>query len=58
MTRLPTHSSAAAVRELAEQFDLSYSETVAELVRLGLERAEDFIPPGPAQQEALPLKAS
>ncbi len=58
VTRVPAATSARGIEDLAERFDLSYSDTVAELIRLGLDHADDFVGPEAAQQEALPLKAS
>ena len=56
-TRLPT-DVADAVRGLAEARDWSYSDTLAALVVLGLDRVAD-LPPAPTQQTELPLtKAS
>lgn len=59
MARLPTHTSARAVREIAERRGLTYTDTIAELVRIGLEHFDEFaLPTTHDQQEALPLKAS
>lgn len=56
-TRIPT-AVAGDLRALADDLDLSYSETLAELTRIGLEHRDEFRVPASAAQEALPLKAS
>jgi hypothetical protein len=56
-TRLPLDVS-GGVKALAEARDWSYSETLAELVAIGLNHLAE-LPPAPTEQEELPLtKAS
>lgn len=55
-TRLPTEAS-DLVRELAEERDWSYSETLAALVAIGLDHTSELAPSN--RPEELPLtKAS
>lgn len=56
-TRLP-HDVSGDVKALAEARDWSYSETLAELVAIGLRHLDELLPV-PTAQEELPLtKAS
>lgn len=59
VTRLPIDDG-AAVRQLAVDLDWSYSDTIAALIRLGLQRRDELPAPRTAdEQEELPLtKAS
>ena len=57
VTRLPM-AVGQSVRELAEQRDWSYSDTLAALVAIGLSHLDE-LPAGSTEQEELPLtKAS
>ncbi len=57
VTRLPV-ADGKTIRQLAEDYDWSYSETVAELVRIALLH-QDELPPrpetSPSTQQELPL---
>lgn len=59
MTRVPTDDS-AALRALAEALDLSYSETAAALIHIGLRHRDELsaMIPSPAQEELPLIKAS
>jgi hypothetical protein len=57
VTRVPVEDG-AQVRELAEEHDLSYSDAVGELIRIGLRHRSELRCRATARQEELPLKAS
>lgn len=57
VTRIP-ETDGAEVRALAEEYDLSYSDAVGELIRIGLRHQSELRERMRAAQEELPLKAS